>query len=207
MDCTIRKARVEDLPQCAQALYESGPSLYSYIFVLKHPQILSFLEMLLRNRGLYSVDHVLVAEVEGKVIGMCLAYKGERVKQLAKAMANELPRMFKELGMAGMIRMMVRGLGLNKYLPKILEDEYFLSNLAVDSSFQGRSIGRTVMAAYESKAREESCTYCSLFVETDNLKALSFYTSLGYREVFHIDLPQSYRKFGLRGFKKMLKTL
>jgi len=180
--------------------------LYRYIFVLNYPEIIDFLEFQLTRKGLYSINNAYVATFEDEVVGMYLAYKEDVIKDMTKEMIKDLPGINTKIGFRGLLKMILR-LGLNTNLPKIEEGEFFLSNIAVNEKMRGQNIGKELMLHYEKTARENKCEYCSLFVEVDNDRAIKFYKNMGYEEKEERILNSRYKKYGLHGFKKMIKKV
>ncbi len=60
---------------------------------------------------------------------------------------------------------------------------YKILTIAVNESFQGLGLGKKLMAAAESHARQSGFTEMFLDVDTDNDRAIPFYESLGWLRV------------------------
>ncbi len=57
----------------------------------------------------------------------------------------------------------------------------WVNNLAVDPDYQRRSLGREIMEAVEEKIRTMGAPKINLQIRTDNLVAIKFYESIGYK--------------------------
>ena len=58
----------------------------------------------------------------------------------------------------------------------------YISDLAVDSSFEGHGIGRMLLDKAEEWARAEGCHLLSLYVFSNNSRARKIYEKLGFNE-------------------------
>jgi ribosomal protein S18 acetylase RimI-like enzyme len=58
----------------------------------------------------------------------------------------------------------------------------YISDLAVDSSFEGQGIGRILLDKAEEWARGEGCHLLSLYVFSNNSRARKIYEKLGFKE-------------------------
>jgi ribosomal protein S18 acetylase RimI-like enzyme len=58
----------------------------------------------------------------------------------------------------------------------------YISDIAVDSSFEGQGIGRILLAKAEEWAREQGCSLLSLYVFSTNSRARKVYEKLGFNE-------------------------
>jgi ribosomal protein S18 acetylase RimI-like enzyme len=58
----------------------------------------------------------------------------------------------------------------------------YISDLAVDSSFEGHGIGRILLDKAEEWAHEQGCHLLSLYVFSNNLRARKIYEKLGFNE-------------------------
>ena len=73
---------------------------------------------------------------------------------------------------------------LNRLLTSKLEnDEYYLSNLVVDSKFRGRGIGSILLDHAIENAKKEECTSVILDADMNNKKIISFYKRIGFKIV------------------------
>jgi ribosomal protein S18 acetylase RimI-like enzyme len=58
----------------------------------------------------------------------------------------------------------------------------YIANLAITKEAEGKGVGRALMSAAESWAKEKGFAFMSLFVFATNQHARAFYEKLGYEE-------------------------
>lgn len=58
----------------------------------------------------------------------------------------------------------------------------YISDIVVDSSFEGQGVGRILLDKAEEWARAEGCHLLSLYVFSNNLHARKIYEKLGFNE-------------------------
>ena len=192
---------------CVKLIYISGPHLYTYILIEKEPKIYELLKVLYKTPGtLYSREHIVVEEENGKIRGLLLAYPAIRMKQMGNHMFQCIKDMLKISSFLNFSKMVAR-FKLNLYFPSTKDDELFISNLAVFEEYRGKGIGVKLLKKAEKMAFEKNLKKLSLYVEIDNLHAKRVYEKFGFQEVKKAVLPKSYHKHNLFGFYKMIKEI
>lgn len=58
----------------------------------------------------------------------------------------------------------------------------YISDVAVDSAFEGQGIGRILLDKAEAWAHEQDCSLLTLYVFSNNLRARKVYEKLGFAE-------------------------
>jgi ribosomal protein S18 acetylase RimI-like enzyme len=58
----------------------------------------------------------------------------------------------------------------------------YISDVAVDSSFEGQGVGRILLDKAEAWAREQGCSLLTLYVFSNNLRARKVYEKRGFAE-------------------------
>lgn len=58
----------------------------------------------------------------------------------------------------------------------------YISDIAVDSAFEGQGVGRILLDKAEAWAREQGCSLLTLYVFSNNLRARRVYEKLGFNE-------------------------
>jgi ribosomal protein S18 acetylase RimI-like enzyme len=58
----------------------------------------------------------------------------------------------------------------------------YISDIAVDSSFEGQGVGRVLLDKAEEWACEQGCSLLTLYVFSDNSRARRVYEKLGFKE-------------------------
>lgn len=58
----------------------------------------------------------------------------------------------------------------------------YISDIAVDSKFEGRGVGRILLDKAREWANEQECSLISLYVFANNMRARKIYEKLGFKE-------------------------
>ncbi|HEY42160.1 MAG TPA: GNAT family N-acetyltransferase [Dehalococcoidia bacterium] len=203
----IREPYDNESDECARLIYISGPNIYSYSFVAGEPKIYEFLKLFYYYPGsMYSKENAVVEEENGKIRGLLLAYPASDMMKMAFRMLKSIKRMIKIGGLSNFLRMLFR-LRLNKYLPGVENDEFYISNLAVFEEYRGQGIATKLLDRAEEMAAAKGLRKLSLYVEIDNHHAKKVYEKRGFQEVKKVILPDRYNKYNLYGSYKMIKEL
>ncbi|WP_369019119.1 GNAT family N-acetyltransferase [Thermatribacter velox] len=130
----------------------------------------------LRKRNLFSYQHALFVEEEGRIAGMALGcsfdekHRERLLTGLLMARYLLLSREWKRIPFL----LHISPLG------EINQGEFYLSNLAVYPEFQRRGLGSMLLGELEIRARGIGADYLLLDVEGENTGAFAFYRRLGY---------------------------
>ncbi|ODN29693.1 GNAT family N-acetyltransferase [Fervidobacterium thailandense] len=174
---TIRRAEPSDADVVASLVLETGQRFLPLIF---GPHVKLILGKLIRIPGtILYIDNIYVLEGEDrKVVGAIVAFPGKTIRK----------RSFKT--MLTLFRIM--GFELFKRLPnmililsrnKVRNDEFYISNIAVDKSHRGKGFGSKLMKFAEKLASNVGAKRIVLDVENTNINAIELYKKLGYRGV------------------------
>lgn len=104
------------------------------------------------------------------------------------------------------LKVFTRLLTALKY-PKLHDDEYYISNLAVYPGFRGKGIGKKLLNAVEERAKDAGYKKLSLYVELDNNLAVKLYEKCGFKIISSVTFPPKLKKYGLEELHKMVKEL
>lgn len=116
----------------------------------------------------YSWQQTLVAEVDGEAVGAVVGYDGGELSRLRE-------------GTYGVIRKTIAD--AQPIIDETEAGEYYLDSVGVLPHFQGRGIGRVLVAAFCSKVFAEGHQRVGLIVDMENPRAETLYASLGFRRV------------------------
>jgi len=202
-EVAIRSARPDEAELAAVLLYESLHGLGDYIFGCESRwPVLKTLEQLFRSKeNRLSHEYASLAEVDGQVAGLLMAYPGEAVPRLDVWTGRTLLGFF---SLGALLCMAWRSLALPG--PEALRGEYYVSNLAVLPSVRGRGIGSRLLAFAEGQARLMGLVRLSLCVDLDNTGAQRLYQRTGYETV----QTRAYARRAVQagpGFLRMVKQL
>jgi ribosomal protein S18 acetylase RimI-like enzyme len=151
----------------------------------------------------FSHQFTEVATLSGEVTGLVIAYSGRSMKSLELPMALSL---VKASGVLGFIRFVKRAFPLFE-VKEVENDEYFISNIAVLSAYQGQGLGKYLLSQAEKTAREQGFKKISLTVDVENRHAFSLYKRIGFNVIETVEIKSLQRHIGYSGFHRMAKVL
>ena len=151
----------------------------------------------------FSFQFTEVATLSGKVTGLVIAYSGRVMKSLELPMSLHL---FQASGVLGFIRFIKRASPLFG-IKEAENDEYFISNIAVLSAYQGQGLGKYLLSQAEKTAKEQGFNKISLTVDVENERALSLYKRIGFNVIETVEIKSLQRHIGYSGFHRMAKAL
>ncbi|AZN41793.1 GNAT family N-acetyltransferase [Paenibacillus albus] len=129
-----------------------------------------------------SCEHVLVAEQEGRVAGMLVAYSGNDAHLLDEPFLVESHRRASSMADSAIVR-------------EAQDGEYYLDALAVAATYRGQGIAKQLMTAAELRAAELGFDRTALIVEAYNDRAYKLYIASGYTETGTLRIGDSdYRR-------------
>lgn len=155
----------------------------------------------LRPGNRFSWQVCQIAEVEGQLAGLLLAYPGRNLPVLEVVTAWQLLWI---CGLAATWRIILRQRAYGNLLEARC-DEFYLSNFGVLPEFQGRGLGGWLLQQMDAQARRAGLHKCSLLVARDN-PALRLYQRHGY----HIERTYTFSTPEIGhgvGFYRMVKAL
>lgn len=111
-------------------------------------------------------EQIRVAEAEGRVAGMSLAYPGGRGPELDRPLLERFHGQASSAPAA--------------FVKEAEDDEFYLDSLAVASSERGKGLGTALIRDFEAEAARKGFRKASLLVSEDKPRAEALYRSLGY---------------------------
>lgn len=175
----IRPARTEDAPQAAPLLCAAwgnlGLALTGGDDTAEAQRIVADFFVQEGNRVSYA--NALVAEHEGRVIGVAVCYHGNQAEALDHPLTAQLRAR--------------TGNPTATIQTEAAPDEFYLDTLSVHSDYQRRGIGSALMRAFEQRAAERGCHKLALLVEEENEIAFRLYAKLGYTADGMVQLASS----------------
>ncbi len=167
-----------------------------------HPTDEVLAELYRRGQNRVSHDLCWVAEMDGRVVGLLLAYPGKLLRRLELRTGLHLAQIF---GLPGTLRL-ARRQPVYGQLVEAEAEEFYVSNVAVSPDMQGHGVGAMLMTFADSLARSAGLPRCSLIVTFDN-PARRLYERCGYRCVHSYEIPHPVIAHGSGGFHRMVKVL
>ena len=176
----IRAAQANDASFAGSMITLSLHGLADHLFQQNTDIIEAMITKLFaRNAGRFGYKYASVAEYENGPVGLLVAYRGDEVNRLN---LETIPHLISVLGFARVIGFIYRGVRLPGG-KEAEDDEFFLSNLAILPSMQGRSFGSQLLAYAEKLAHENNLKKSSLIVSWHNTDAKRLYERIGYQVV------------------------
>ncbi len=195
----IRPARPADASLAAQLFQLSMGSLADYLF--NHDSSfaeISLTKLFSHNAGRFGFAYAFVAEADDESVGLLVAYPGKKLPGLD---LQTLPHLFSALGLPRVFDFLRRGISLPGG-KEAETDEYYISNLGVIPSAQGRGIGAHLLDYADEIARNAHLMKCSLLVSLKNEGARRLYERNGYQIVLTVQ-----EKNKAPGYHRMVKDL
>lgn len=181
-EIAIRPAGPDDDRDFARLMTMSDTTFLPFLFGKNFEQVVQ--KQFRNRRSLFSFEHVRIAEVEGSVAGMLLAYTYD---QMRREMARWGAGFLGSVGLGFLVRLPVmlfhtifRRRPAGPRPSWVNPGEYYLANMAVFLEFRRQGIGRMLLADAEARARELGCTCLALDVEAENAAAVSLYERYGF---------------------------
>ncbi|MDJ0834446.1 MAG: GNAT family N-acetyltransferase [Gammaproteobacteria bacterium] len=147
-----------------------------------------------------SYQHVIFAELDGRIVGMYTGYSGEQHRHAdPKVLGNEagywnLRFWIVSLLFAPMLRI----------IDTVDDGDFYLQAIAVDSNLQGKGIGSSLLDGVAERAIDSGASRLALDVSAANDQARQLYERRG----FSIESTWP-KRFHISGFKfhRMIKVL
>ena len=177
---TIRAAQATDASLAASMLHLSMGHLADHLFQLDGKTIEAMIvKLFARDAGRFGHKSAFIAEFENSSVGLLIASRGDKVDRLNR---ETIPHLIAVLGLAKALGFIHRAF----ILPggrEAYDDEFFISNLGILPSMQGRSFGAQMLAYAEKLACGNDLKKCSLIVGWHNTNARRLYERIGYQVV------------------------
>lgn len=195
----IRAAQPVDASFAASMIYLSMEHLADHLFQQNKDTIQAAIAQLFaRNAGRFGYKYAYVAEFEGDQVGLLIASRGDRIDRLNLETA---PHLVAVLGLTKAIGFIRRGIRLPGGR-EAYKDEFYVGNLGVLPSMQGRSFGSQLLAYAEKLACENNLKKCSLIVGGYNTNARRLYERVGYQVIETVEAEKADL-----GYHRMVKVL
>ncbi len=156
-----------------------------------------------RRNNRVSHHFAYLAALDGRDVGLLLAYPGRLLKRLDWMTGVHLVQIF---GLAATIRV-ARRQPAYADLVETEADEFYISNVAVLPECQGQGVGKALLAHAEQLACASGLQKCSLIVTYGHEPAYRLYEYLGYQTVRKYDFDHPHIADGSGGYRRMVKVL
>lgn len=173
----IRQAQENESEAIAPLVYAAIHDIaYTLTGTTNQEEVLEHLAMwIARSHNRLSHENIWVADIDGVVAGIIIAYHGERATELDEP----IRRWLIERGQPGNLDVETEG------------DVLYIDSVAVDSEFGGRGIGTKLIQRVVEHARETNIPAVTLNVDQDNPAAARLYERLGFHKHKEIEISGS----------------
>ncbi|WP_157950952.1 GNAT family N-acetyltransferase [Peribacillus acanthi] len=164
---TIRKAKLKDRKQVAKLMYLAMHDIAESLTGEKEQRlVLEGLEELFVLKGnRLNLENCLVKCVDGKVVGVLVAYHGSQAKSLDLPIQERL----------------MKKLGINIEIDTEADlVDYYIDTLSVFPENSGKGYGTELLQQAFHIAKEHNYPTVSLNAETENSSAIRLYNRLGF---------------------------
>ncbi|MCT4794243.1 GNAT family N-acetyltransferase [Exiguobacterium alkaliphilum] len=170
----IRQAKPADATNVAPLVYAAIHDIaYSLTGTKQKEQVLERLAMWIgRPANRLSYENIWVAESEGTIAGIIIAYAGMDARKLDEPIRQWLM----EAGETGELDVETEG------------DVFYIDSVAVDSQFGGRGIGTKLINSVTQHARSKHIPVVTLNVDQTNPAAARLYERLGFYKQKEIEI-------------------
>ncbi len=199
----LRPARPDDADVAAVLIYMTMTRVADFLFRGRERALTALARLFAYPDTRFGHRFAVMAEVDGRGVGMILAAPAEALARTAWPTARVLPRVLGLRGMVGFVWRSLMVAGIEEGRP----GEYYVAHLAVLPDFQGNGIGSALLAHAEAEARRLGRGRVSLLVEIGHERARAFYEKHGYAVVEVHETPRQERRFGYRGAYRMVKEV
>jgi len=166
----VRKANVKDAAAIAILINQAMGNLAKQFRAAETNEeaIGLLLHFIKKEHNQYSLNNILVYELDGEVVGEINTYDGDQIEELRKPFFDYLTAHYHPNGFA---------------MEKESEGgEFYIDTLSVRPAYQGKGIGKELITAAINWARELGHQKVGLLVNPENPDAKRLYESLGFRK-------------------------
>ncbi len=151
----------------------------------------------------FSHDCSQVAEVDGHIVGVLVAFPSAEMDPRNSRMARQFSGIYSFLEILKIVWLSLPVVSL----PEAFPGEFYTANLAVDPGWQGRGIGAALLDRAEHLAGAASLDRCALNVDFHNPRAKALYERQGYRVTQSFPTPRLLARYHTAGFDHLIKPL
>ena len=204
-DIRLRPARPADAAEAAPLIYAAGPTLYTLMFGPDPADVIRLFERLfVLPCNPFSHERGLLAERDGRVVGLALAAPVASPRWSGLRMAFLLPRL---RGLLPLLRCRRELRDVGACISALPRDAYYLGILAVTPEERSRGVGSALIEEVHHRARMALTPGVALHAEIDNTVALRFYARHGYVETQRRVASPRLARQGIAGLATLRKTL
>jgi ribosomal protein S18 acetylase RimI-like enzyme len=201
----IRPATPEDGPLAADLIFSTGPDLFDFVFYRNKENTSALINRLFAEET-NSLSHscAYMAELGGRSAGLVHVVDFEEKKLGNRTLGGSLVR---HMGWVAFLIRTPRFLTIDRLIPEIGNDTYYIQHLATRERFRGQGVGRGLLEFCETIAARRRLGSLALDVESGNAAAIRFYRSFGFKISRKIESRVLRRKYDFEGLYRMIKEI
>lgn len=134
----------------------------------------------------FSYEYIDVAEKDGKIAGLVLAFPAEKEMKLNIPIIKKLPYMYKRK-ISNYKEEVVPMLSSEEAKP----GEYYIDSIAVHPNYRKKGLGKKLLMIARKRALKKGFKKVSLIVKPKNKGAIKLYKSSGYNMDGTVDMPST----------------
>ena len=168
-----------DLNKVAELIYETELSIFRPLIGKNRKIATQNIKKLIKEgNNTFGHEHIyVVSDKNEDVFGILVSFCGKET-----SMWNDFKAYFKVLEFYSFLKYVVKGTLINELLTaSVGKDEYYLSNIAADSSHRGQGIGTYILENAFNVAEKKGCRRVILDVTLDNVGASRLYERFGFK--------------------------
>ncbi|MEA1993867.1 MAG: GNAT family N-acetyltransferase [Euryarchaeota archaeon] len=174
----IKKVERQDYLEASELIYDTSTSLSTFLFGGREKSIPKIQTLIAMGDNSFGHETIYGYYQEKELVGLYNGYTGEKKKRYDSV---DLRAFARALGIVKAAELVAKSPILNRLLTSDVEnDEFYLSNLIVNTAFRRRSIGRSLLQHAIETAKEKGSTAVILDVNTTNEGAITLYKKMGF---------------------------
>jgi ribosomal protein S18 acetylase RimI-like enzyme len=201
----IRPAAPEDGALAASLILSTGPDLFDFVFYRNTQKNLDLIDRLFaEDTNSFSHSCAYMAERGDRPAGLVHVVDYEEKQLGNRTLGGSLIR---QMGWFAFIIRTPRFLIVDRLIPEIGKNAYYIQHLATRERFRGQGIGRSLLEFCEAQAVGRRLGCLMLDVESANTAAIGLYQSFGFTITRKISSRVFRRKYNFEGLYRMVKEI
>jgi ribosomal protein S18 acetylase RimI-like enzyme len=201
-DILIRPAQRKDVISISEIMMANFAYVYTVMFETSFSLTKEIFKRILAvNGGNYIIGYktytVAFDTNTGKIAGLIALYTKQRKRDLIIGTISSALVLLKYIGIVGLIRTRRNLHKLNDIIPKVHDDELYISYIAVPSEFKKQGIGQQLIKFAISSADSSAKTSIVLDVREKNEDGIAFFKALNFQEESRSNTPDADNALGM----------
>ena len=185
----------------AELIFDSAEDMCLFLFHSRDQTLRSLRRLCRHPDGHFGYELTTIAVSDDRPCGLVLGYDAETYR--AQQFWGSLWMLFATPPSLWWHLAARVGQVVDRYLPEIEADVYYISNFAIAEGQRGKGLGKMLLAYVLAKARSKGFKRCQLDVSEKKTRARTFYKREGMVELFATDHRDLREKFNLPNLVRM----